>query len=49
MHHGFPFLKIIWNDAVAKNLQVYPEKSLNDNWGYFNLSDQVLDLSIVEW
>jgi len=27
-----------------KNLQVYPERSLNDNWGHFNFSDQVLNL-----
>jgi hypothetical protein len=27
-----------------KNFQVYPERNLNNNWGHFNFSDQVLNL-----
>jgi hypothetical protein len=28
----------------SKKFQVYPEKSLNDNWGHFTIPDQVLYL-----
>jgi len=28
----------------SKKFQVYLERSINDNWGYFNIPDQILDL-----